>query len=499
MPSSAILAIILIVRVVMAAQRRNEPPAVKDPWRLRVGYLTFTVVILLPLTVSLWIQALDGSYVLGPLALLGLMFCFPWLTARWVFIPLGMPRSAAFFSHLSGLGWRADAPGGSALAAAWALLRARHPTDADRTYVETKATSQTAPLRGAGLVAVGLRAAARGDTASAREVIRSSLLLDPRVYSKRAQRLAQSWLLSDAALRGGWRDIVGLHDDWQNTRHGPGALAAFFRASALRLLRNGHAPGKPMLLLRWLWARKWYATYPLLRRAWQPAFSRKLQKAARPGTADTAPLTYALGLSAALMHTPSDEQPHALARAAWAWETALKAPGVLAWVGVRASELKPRDGNFSLDSFHQQVEQTLATFALEHHLPLEKARPRSALLEAITVRAREELLQRLEAATEALRQRLAEKRALRSEDEWRAFVSIWRQCEDLRALGGEEARRFAFEASHAPVCNLGAWLFNERDERTLANGMFRWLLTEADAVGDDEDRRRYRKNVDCGP
>jgi len=59
--------------------------------------------------------------------------------------------------------------------------------------------------------------------------------------------------------------------------------------------------------------------------------------------------------------------------------------------------------------------------------------------------------------------------------------------------------RLAFEAVNVPLCNLGAWLFNEREERAIANGMFRWLLAESREVGSDEDLRRYGKNVGCGP
>jgi hypothetical protein len=132
-------------------------------------------------------------------------------------------------------------------------------------------------------------------------------------------------------------------------------------------------------------------------------------------------------------------------------------------------------------------------------VPLSKVQPRGELLEAIVYEARDELLQRIETTATGITHRIADHKPLGTGDEWRTFVKLQRQYEQVAALGGEEARRIAYNAVHAPVCNLGAWLFNQRDEKSIANGMFQWLLLEATDVGDDDDIRRYRKNVDCGP
>ena len=67
-----------------------------------------------------------------------------------------------------------------------------------------------------------------------------------------------------------------------------------------------------------------------------------------------------------------------------------------------------------------------------------------------------------------------------------------------RGGGGLEARRLAYAACHHEVCELAVWLFNVREEKPVANAMFRWLLAEAEIVGDSASADVNRKNVACG-
>jgi hypothetical protein len=47
-------------------------------------------------------------------------------------------------------------------------------------------------------------------------------------------------------------------------------------------------------------------------------------------------------------------------------------------------------------------------------------------------------------------------------------------------------RPLLFGPVHRGLCALGVWLYNGRDERSLANTMFRWLHAEATLAGDSE-------------
>ena len=52
-----------------------------------------------------------------------------------------------------------------------------------------------------------------------------------------------------------------------------------------------------------------------------------------------------------------------------------------------------------------------------------------------------------------------------------------------------------FPDIHLYVCNYAVWLWNERKEYGISTPLFRWLLAEAEAVGDEEAIILQRKNV----
>ena len=86
------------------------------------------------------------------------------LSARLVFVPLGMTR-AAYSAGKIALGFAADPAGGALFLAAWAHLR--RPSETDRLWLEAK-LSAAQPLGGAGIAAMGLLALARKDLVQAR-------------------------------------------------------------------------------------------------------------------------------------------------------------------------------------------------------------------------------------------------------------------------------------------------------------------------------------------
>ncbi|MCY1081892.1 hypothetical protein [Archangium lansingense] len=491
-PFGAIIGVIIALRLLNGNQGGQQQA---DPYGTKAGYLALTVLLILPATLFTLFGLLNGVWFFAPFFLLGLALCFPWTIARCVFIPLGWPRAAYRFGYLAMASWGSDPRGGQALAAAWALLRTRNPSPEDRAFVETKLEEADSSLRGAGIVAHGLMAAARGDLETARVLCRSVSILDQRIAPRLARKLALEWCLADTAAQGRWRDVLELSE--RGT--GSYSFAAFFRAAARRLLAEPRA-GRFILGVWWVLARRWWATWPLLKLAWRPPprrFALPELDAGEPQAAE--PLGRALELHAALSRVPVGQEVLALSAAAVAWDEALSSRKVRDLTAERAQGLGPHTGTEALDALGVEVSEELAAWALAREVKLAQLEPGSDMVERVAYRVRNELLERVESAAQDMENRLAERRPLASEEEWRHILALQHQCTQAASIGGLEARRLAFEAVNVPLCNLGVWLFNEREEKAIANGMFRWLLDESRAVGTDEDCRRYQNNVGCGP
>jgi hypothetical protein len=458
-PVGAIIGVVVAIRLLtrdsQAEQAQTGPASTTE-----AGYLVFTLFVLLPVTLGAGVGLLAGEGWCAPLLLGGLALSFPWTTARWVFIPMGWPRAAYRFGTLAMASWGPDRFGGRALAAAWALLRSRNPSPEDQAWV--------------------------------RSLCQSVSLLDPAVTPRLARKLALEWSLADAAAQGRWHEVLELSERGR----GPFSLAAFFRAAARRLLGEPRA-GRFALVARWVLARRWWATWPLLKRAWHvPPAPPAEPETQVPGAHE--PLARALELHAALARVPAGQEAEALVRATDAWDRALESTHVWDLADEHARGMGLRAGVEAVEALVSEVTEELAAWALAREVPLARLEPRNELLDEVTYLARNEVLERVEAAVLDVSRRLEEQRPLDSAEEWRLFLALQRQCTLARTLGGPDARRLAFEAVNAPLCNLGAWLFNEREERAIANGMFRWLLAESLRVGSDEDQRRYQNNVDCG-
>jgi hypothetical protein len=492
-PIGAIVGALVAARAL--SNSRGGQQQTVSPYVTHSEYLLLTLFVLFPLTFASFILLMDGMWVCAPFFLLGLALCFPWTTARWVFIPLGWPRMAYRFGAMAMASWGSDRFGGRVLAGAWALLRASEPSPQTLPWLQAELENTCVPLRGAALVAHGLLAASRGDLETARTLCRGVNLLDRRVAPRLARKFALEWSLADAAAHGRWRDVI----DISQRGSGSFSLAAFFRTAARRLLGEPRA-GRFVLVAWWVLARRWWATWPLLKRAWMdPPAPRSELGLDAPGLLELDPLGGALELHAVLARVPEGRETRAFVQATVAWDVALKSTHLQDLAAERAQGLRPGTAADAVEALRDEVEEELAAWALAHELPLDRLEPGNDLLESVAYRARNEVLERIESASEDISRRLSAREPLASEDEWRLFLSLQRQCTLAATLGGHDARRLAFEAVNVPLCNLGAWLFNERGEKAIANGMFRWLLDESLLVGSDEDQHRYRKNVGCGP
>lgn len=441
---------------------------------------------------------------------------FPWPIARAILIPLGQIRLTWALNRLSFWVWRGDVKGGAVVAASWAAIRqvdrGRALSPEQIEWIERRlAASSSAEVRwqlgGAGIVASGLLAEARGERARARQLLVSAGELAEPTWPAQAIVVAWTWLCGEAIGRGAWREVECL------ARTAPLAsrTSEFLGAVAARLTGIAPLPGDTVLQWRWLLAPHRRATRPLLRRALAtPAVARQPPptEAGSPEGDDSEPgepelrapgqtLTHALELHArALATTPaalSRRQVIALARA---WDAALVDPSLGETLDVRADALGAHAQ--SAAELAALVRDDLLALIEDAGLELGPLGEHSELLGRAARRLHGELLDGLEISIGALESRVDQTRELPALSEWQEFLAIREQYARAVSLGGLQLRRLAFSIVHGPLCSLAVWLWNERRERAIANAMFQWLLAEAVVVADSKAVELQEKNVKCG-
>jgi hypothetical protein len=456
---------------------------------------------LVMVTVFFGIMAALGTIWSAPLLAAGMLLLMPWTVARRVLIPLGMSRSARFFSSLAGWTWSRDRRGGGLVAGAWAILHQKVPGREDMARLE--AARDAAPvLSAAQVLATGLLAAARGDLESARALLGSVEELGARTAPTMVHALAREWLVADAAERGQWARVATLAGG--DSGRAPAARTRATRllgAVAARFMGRDDAPGTAWLWLLWLLAPCRRHSFALVRRArMAPA-----RKGPTPAPVDhrlettLRPDHYADALSAhvyALARDPSRLGADDLERLADAWDRALADPATRHMVMQRAAVLGARSGERVLHDLSETVARDIAGMARAAGVTLTEREFASPTLGQAQSWLHNELLGEIEIAFDALQIRVMDKRTLSSIDEWREWLSLRAVYARAAGLGGLELRRLAFPHVHHTVCKLAVWLWNQRDEHLMANAMFRWLLDEALAVGDAEAIELQSRNWD---
>ncbi|MGK3984970.1 hypothetical protein WME99_18120 [Sorangium sp. So ce136] len=521
-----ILVLAIIVRTIgEAAARRASPGAPPSPGLLGAGtWRTAVTVVLAPMTVVLALGLAAGqlwcALLLAPIALL----IAPWPLARRALIPLGLPRAAYYVALLSDWTWRADRRGGAALAAAWALCRARRPDPAAEAWIGERlergavgerggagergglalapGAAPQVPLRGAGVAAGAMLAAYRGDTEGARTLFESVASVDERACPREARRIAAGWLAAEAASRGDWTAVL------ERAREGGGRELSLLGAVAARLL--GEVPGEvpasraAELWLRWLAAPRRRATLPLVRRALAAGDGAPRPEPDEPEPCAAKIAEGDLWSRAVLLHATLLLRPRGrvsgddLRRLGGAWDAALDDERAQAELRERALSLGASGAQAALGPLARAVEEDLAAALRAARVPLAEWDDLGATIGRTRRRLRDELLSEVELACDALRRRVDEKRELPALAEWREWTSLRAQYEAAAGLVGTEFRRLAFPKLHSDVCHAAVWLFNTRKERAIANAMFRWLLAEAEALDDARLAGLQRGNVGCG-
>ncbi len=458
-----------------------------------------------------WLMGALSAFVFAALGLVGVLWCIPiaaallallmpWTIARRVLIPLGASRAARFMSELSGWAWGRDRHGGGLVAGAWALLRQKEPSSTAIVALE-QSRGNAERLGATQVLATGLIAAARGDREAARQLIASVGEIGVKTSPKLAHKLAREWLVADAAESGSWERVADLAG-----KPGPRTrMTRLLGAVGSRLSQRQKAPGTPLLWLHWAVAPSRRNTLQLVRAAARVApagGSGKNQPRLRLDTS-IRPEPYADALDSHVAVLTKREHRGLvavdLASLARVWDRALGAPGTRAMIMQRAAILGARSGERALSDLCQAVATDLADLARSAELAIADWRPDktcSTVLADAQRQLENELMASIELAFDVLFERTSAKRQLSSIDEWREWLSHRAMYQRAASLGGIEMRRLAFHHVHHTVCKLAVWLWNERKEHLMANAMFRWLLTEAMAVGDTEAIELQSRNWD---
>jgi hypothetical protein len=495
-PVSTLVAVVFVaLRLVLALREGNGGAQGKGSFG---AWAVFVWLVLAPTGLALAILSVGAPLLLLPAALMALVV-FPWPIARAVLVPLGQPRLAYYLTYASDFVFYRDRQGGASIAAAWALSMQPKLDEEDARWLSDKLAAEE-PLRGAGLVAHALLLAARGDREGARALLAAVDLVDPRVCPPAAKRVANGWLAADAAERGDWPRVAELGD----TLSRGGRLAWLLSGVAQSLLLEPMAPDSMGLWLRWAIAPRRSATKPMVERAIQArngAFIEPEDDAPlapiTPTDADDA-LATALSLHAAVLARRTEELRADDVRAALsAWDAAL-GDGVTERRLLERALVLGASGGSTIARVRDAIEGDLTAVVLASGLPLAQLGEGGDVASRVRARLRDGLLTEIEAASDAIRRRVDDQRSLPAADEWREWANLAARYRHGVARAGMDLRRLAFAKVHPDACAYAVWLFNERKERPLGNAIFRFLLAEAEAQGDQRAIALQTKNVACG-
>ncbi len=430
-----------------------------------------------------------------------------WTLAWNVAIPLGSWRSAAYLAHHAST-WAADPEGGAALAGALALLRrdAHDPTAAAELL---RRISESTAIGTAGITATGLLTASRGDLDGARELLSSALTIEGKKALPLAKTCAREWLIADAARRGAWAQVVALGEEPWTTI----SLRARLLVAVAGRFVGAHSPTDTGLWLLWRICPGAARTRPLLDaaraipQALHPRrFTAPSGDAPAPADVDAlpklpkAPLDRALVLHAHwIARDPLHLRlvPARLIALLEAWDAAEATGAIRRRATSRAATLGIPDRSAALtERFLAGVAEELAELAIRATVPISDHMDDPGELSERVIRSiRDRVLRGVEEDAERLAQRTDAKSELPAVDEWREWNQLRKRYELAGRLGGLDLRRLMFPQVHRDACSFAVWLWNERKEYGISTPIFRWLLAEAEAVGDEAAIDLQRRNL----
>ncbi len=447
----------------------------------------------------------DVFWLIPPLILFVLL-AQPMMLVEDVLLPRGLAKWT-YRAALVVLWASTDRRGQALLYANLALLRAPRHRDlrADEAYLEEK--QKQLPGGAAALLAHALQLARREGIAAIVPLLRCLDSVDPSVKPSWAMAVAYEILLVDAVRIGDWPKVQALA-----TKEYATPLSEFLVTCADIFVERPE-PKEPRMArdrLYWLWLRapqKQHLLW-LLEQAqkYEPQKAdHARQMSTEKMTADRPPIEVALMLQSLMLQREPHLVPpdHLLALGA-AWDLALADKGLERMILTRALSLGISGAEQrAKDTLRSQVVDTIRSYLGVGTVPLSKLFPdgklpqKSVLADAV-VKVRAELLEHFEGQTTKLEERTQDKRSLPWLDEWREWAKVRESYQKIEDFGGPEARRLAWTSLHRQANNWACWLWNARSEKVLANAVFRFLLREAEALGDERTAQLAKKNVGSG-
>ncbi len=420
-----------------------------------------------------------------------------WPFARFVLVPLGLVRAAYYVAYAS---FRARGGAGRRRAA---RREPRVPPQGRLRRGDGGVAGGEDPgadgAPGAAIAAAAAMAAARGDKEGARALFESARTLDPSVCPSAARHAASEWLAAEAAARGAWGEVIEIAGD----PAGAGRSAKLLAGVARRLTGGLAAPGRAEPLWLWATAPGWLGTFAIVERALSVPDGEAPPEdddddVPAPRAPDGDLLARALSAHVVLLSSKK-VKPADVARVGRAFDAAFEDAALGVEVDERATLLGATRAGAVLGRLRADVETSLFELLKSHHIALDDTVDELGDVAARAQRRlRDETLTVIEALSDAVRNRVNERRALSAIDEWREWSALRIAYQRGVTLGGPELRYLAFTKVHSDVCALAVWLFNDRQEKAIANAMFRFLLDEATATGDQDAIALQTKNVGCG-
>lgn len=415
-------------------------------------------------------------------------FCllFPAWIARRVLAPLGFVRLAYFTAWLSRVEWRRDKPGGPALIAAWSLVQQDKPWPSTIAWVERKLTSSKKALQGSGVVAFGLLEAAKGRLEPAREWLDSVLMFDPRVAPPQVRVVAAEWLATDAAARGDWKRVKAIAE---NQKWPGSSTLTLLKALAGRMLGEP-LPTNVGLWFWWLLAPRQLWTRGFVKQATAQKGKRTVaQKAlpAPPEALDALGRATFLTLALKAHGAPAAGSVVEVARA---WEAAL-GTDLRSKLFMRATLVGGGEPDAAVEEVRQLVEKELGTLLPSTLSGVQGELP--SLIQSAASGRRGVVFAELEERMARMDSRKVSSKELPQLEEWRELLA-------LRALykqSCEGDHPLAHSVIRDKLVNFGVWLYNQREEKPVANAIFHMLESEAVALGDSDSEELNKKNREC--
>jgi hypothetical protein len=425
----------------------RAPSTARDPegvatW-LSAARLLAGMALVAMLSWIRWRHPLGNAALAGLVAACGTLIVFA--PARW-FVPRKKPRAAFRMMRLL-----VDGDEGRSAAVTMAALALATHTPGDSAVANEIAfldeeMAHAEPRGSEGVLAYALLRALRGDHESARLLFGMMLASAPTIFSRFARRIARTWLVADHLRRDQ-------------------------RVDAEALLLAARPP-------RW--------------RAWLSPPSRTFRQLAELAAS---PVMTTAVANAAL----NDPLAHALCAHKFWLASAVR-------LDPRARDAGLLNVGKAWDALPAELEDLLATAtsdlassAMQAGVALDALSGKSRTLERANEIVVERLFAEVSEHLQALERRVDADRRGTEIEEWLEWASAQQLLARAHRLGGERVRRGTFAAAYKDLTHYAAWLYNQRHLFLLSHAIFRWLLREARAMGDEDAIRLCWKNSNIRP